>query len=238
MSRFSLVGKICMGLGLLLIAAALCLAGYSQWAEVQAAKNAQEALTTLDALMAAADANADQETEDDMDSTTQEDGQEGTAFDANGDAADEAGESGMTVAMIDGMDYIGVVEIPALSLRLPVLSEWSEQKLKVAPCRYEGAIDTGDLIISGHSYKQHFRYIRNLVIGDAVMFTDMDGNRYTYEVCGTEVVPGNGVEQMRAGEWDLTLFTCTYNGSARHTVRCRLTEESENQKTGENSITA
>ncbi len=228
MSRFSLVGKICMGLGLLLIAAALCLAGYSQWMEVQAAKNAQDALTSLEILIPSEGFHADE------DASGQESGEIGAEA---GEAVTEVTEeSGMTVAMIDGMDYIGIVEIPSLSLRLPVLSSWSEEKLKVAPCRYEGAVDTRDLIISGHSYKQHFRYIRNLVIGDAVIFTDMDGNRYEYKVCGTEVIPGNGVEQMSAGDWDLSLFTCTYNGSARHTVRCRLTEEPGQTETGQERI--
>ncbi|MCC8128249.1 MAG: sortase [Clostridiales bacterium] len=228
MGRPNLLGKIMMGLGLLLIVAALSLAGYSQWMEVQAAKNAQEALSMLDTLIPSADEDMDPDDAGMADDMSLTDGRDGV--EADGDGGEDAGTEGlgMTVAMIDGMDYIGIVEIPVLSLRLPVLSSWSEEKLKVAPCRYEGSIDTGDLIISGHSYKQHFRYIRNLGIGDAVIFTDMDGNRYTYGVCGTEVVPGDGVEQMRAGEWDLTLFTCTYNGSARHTVRCRLIEEAEN----------
>lgn len=58
-----------------------------------------------------------------------------------------------------------------------------------------------------------------------MIFTDMDGNRFVYQVSGTEVIAPDGVEQMVAGEWDLTLFTCTYNGSSRHTVRCTLVPE-------------
>lgn len=40
-----------------------------------------------------------------------------------------------------------------------------------------------------------------------------------------ETLPETAVEEMRAGEWDLTLFTCTYDGRARVTVRCIRTEE-------------
>lgn len=29
-----------------------------------------------------------------------------------------------------------------------------------------------------------------------------------------ETLPETAVEEMRAGEWDLTLFTCTYDGRA------------------------
>ena len=42
---------------------------------------------------------------------------------------------------------------------------------------------------------------------------------------GLETLPETAVEEMRAGEWDLTLFTCTYDGRARVTVRCIRTEE-------------
>ena len=45
------------------------------------------------------------------------------------------------------------------------------------------------------------------------------------QVYGLETLPETAVEEMRAGEWDLTLFTCTYDGRARVTVRCIRTEE-------------
>lgn len=62
----------------------------------------------------------------------------------------------MPEKVIDGQIYIGVVEIPTLSLKLPVIRDWSDERLKIAPCRYVGSIYTGDLIISGHSYKNIF----------------------------------------------------------------------------------
>ena len=53
-------------------------------------------------------------------------------------------------------------------------------------------------------------------------FRDLDGNVWTYTVAGTEIIDGNDVERMEAGDWDLTLFTCTYGGQERFTVRCAL----------------
>ena len=41
-----------------------------------------------------------------------------------------------------------------------------------------------------------------------------------YEVAGVEVLKGTAVEEMQAGDWELTLFTCTIGGKARVTVRC------------------
>ena len=38
---------------------------------------------------------------------------------------------------------------------------------------------------------------------------------------------GTAVEEMEAGEWDLTLFTCTPDSRSRVTVRCVRTQEDE-----------
>ena len=48
----------------------------------------------------------------------------------------------------------------------------------------------------------------------------MDGNLFSYQVAELEELPGNAVEDMESGIWDLTLFTCTYGGRSRITVRC------------------
>jgi len=43
-----------------------------------------------------------------------------------------------------------------------------------------------------------------------------------YTVSGVETLGGKDVAGMNAGDWDLTLFTCTYGGAGRVVVRCRL----------------
>lgn len=218
MKKSNRSGKFMMGLGLLLTIAAICLAAYNLWGEYRATKNANEALLQVAQVIAEKETAAENgEAASDAESLAAESDQaQGTDSGSNG---------GMTVRMIDGVDYIGIIEIPSLSLKLPIISEWDDAKLKIAPCRYVGSAYNGDLIISGHSYKNHFRYIRNLAVGESVIFTDFEGTRFVYEVTAYEVVGGSDVEGMLSGEWDLSLFTCTYNGSARHTVRCRLIPE-------------
>lgn len=213
-----------MAFGLLLLAAALGVAGYTLIGEYQAEKNADEALIQVEQLMAeetfpapspeAGKAEAVQPTAEEI---VQEEAAESETQEQPGD--------GMTVRMIDQVDYIGIVEIPSLSLKLPVINDWDDAKLKIAPCRYVGSAYDGNMIISGHSYKKHFRYIRNLPVGASVIFTDFEGTRFVYEVTSYEVIGGTDVENMLSGDWDLSLFTCTYNGSARHTVRCKLVPE-------------
>ncbi len=125
---------------------------------------------------------------------------------------------------IDDGDYIGILELPALELTLPVRRDWSYPALKQSPCRYAGSFLDDDMIIAGHNYKQHFGALSQLRVGDTVNFTDVEGFVYRYQVVELETLDGTAVEEMQAGDWDLTLFTCTYGGQSRVTVRCVRSE--------------
>lgn len=127
----------------------------------------------------------------------------------------------MTEVEIDGYAYVGYLSIPAINLEVPVMGEWDYTRLKIAPCRYAGSAGTGNLVICAHNYTRHFGPIRNLVSGDLVYFTDMDGVIWKYEVVLADLLSSAEVEDMTAGDYDLTLFTCTYSGQSRVTMRCK-----------------
>ena len=125
----------------------------------------------------------------------------------------------MPVQTINGRDYIGVLTIPSLELELPVLSQWDYPALKVAPCRYSGSLYQDDLIICAHNSASHFGKLKNLRVGDAAIFTDMDENVVSFQLAAQETIQPEDLEAMEAGDWDLTLFTCTVGGQSRVTVR-------------------
>lgn len=132
-------------------------------------------------------------------------------------------EMEMPVVEIDGEAYIGFIEVPQLELSLPVIGgEIDEVKLKKAPCLYEGSVYMKNMIIVGHNYKSHFSGLKTLENGADVYFTDAEGNRFEYTLEWTEIIEETDVEAMSLGaeEWDLTLFTCTYGGEERYTLRC------------------
>lgn len=126
----------------------------------------------------------------------------------------------MTEVEIDGYYYIGYLSVPSLGLELSVMSEWDYTRLKIAPCRYAGSTKTDDLVIAAHNYARHFGTLTQLSVGDTVLFTDMDNVVSRYEVAELETLEPTAIESMTAGEYDLTLFTCTYGGKSRVTVRC------------------
>ena len=59
-----------------------------------------------------------------------------------------------------------------------------------------------------------------LELGDSVIFTDVAGVVTRYEVVGEDILAPTDVEELVSGDFDLTLFTCTYSGKNRITVYC------------------
>ena len=134
-------------------------------------------------------------------------------------------EMDMPEKEIDSRYYIGILYVDAFRLELPVLSELTYPGLRKSPCRYKGSVYQNDLIIAAHNYNSHFGKLKNLPVGSEIKFVDTDGNEFDYTAEAIEVINGKNVDAMDEGEWDLTLFTCTYGGAERVTVRCRLIEE-------------
>lgn len=126
----------------------------------------------------------------------------------------------MQTVNIDGYDYIGTITIPSLNIELPVMSEYDYDRLKKSPCRYYGSVYTNDLILCAHSYKTHFKYIGKLESKDLIIFTDVKGINYIYEVVEIEILEPTEVSEMINNEFDLTLYTCTSDSQKRITVRC------------------
>lgn len=130
----------------------------------------------------------------------------------------------LPVVDIDGYGYIGYLSFPSLNMSLPVMDTWSYPQLKISPCRYSGSPFDNNLVIMAHNYERHFGNIDKLDIGDRITFTDMDGDSIYYEVLAIEVLMPTAVEEVTNGDYDLTLFTCTYSGKTRVTVRANQVE--------------
>ena len=126
----------------------------------------------------------------------------------------------MLTTQVDGYDCIGVLSIPVLELELPVLTDWSYAKLKIAPCHYFGSYYEKDFVIAAHNYQSHFGRLSELQPKDLILFTDISGTVYCYEVVLLETLPGNATEEMITSGFDLSLYTCTPGGASRVTVRC------------------
>lgn len=126
----------------------------------------------------------------------------------------------MQTITIEDTSYIGVVQVPSLGIELPVMAQLTTRNLRRAPCRHGGSLEDNSLIIAGHSTAAHFRALRGIQLGANVVFTDAVGNTILYQVSAIEILGSTDGEKLVAGEWDLTLYTCSPGAAGRVTVRC------------------
>lgn len=242
------LGMICMFLGTILILIALSLVLFNKYEDNKAGNSAEDILATLKDRTPDPDSKQIDTTSTQSDTVSNKESsginskneQAGSNFE-NSKNSGNSGNSGnsnfsfsnqeqsanrsstgfsMSQTSIGGYEYIGYLSIPALNRELPVMAEWSYPRLRISPCRFSGSIETNDLVIMAHNYSRHFGQISSLQSGDLVVFTDVNGVASIYEVAEVDTLNPTAVEEMTSREWPLTLFTCTYGGQSRITVRC------------------
>ncbi|MBR4554861.1 MAG: sortase [Ruminococcus sp.] len=202
------ISKALIAVGLLLLAAAAGLIWWNSRESRLAERSSDEELEKVETVI--------REHTEDNSEDSEADSQPAVPFVKKREKKMPAAEAG-------GNEYVGYVEIPSIELKAPVMSGYSEEKLKIAPCRFYGSLTTDDLVIAGHNYMGGFSRLTSVSDGDEVTFTNMEGEVYTYTVRETEMLGPLQVTEMVQSSWDLTLFTCNYTGWERFTVRCSLT---------------
>lgn len=209
------IGTRFMALGLVLLLAALCLTGFNIWDMRRAAASSDAIMQQLDAVVPqrkpAMEKSALIQAE-----TIEEQGAEQEM-----EIPDYilVPEMDMPETVMDGIAYIGILEIPDLGLSLPVTSSWNYELLRNSPCRYTGSAYTNDLVIAAHNYAKHFGNLKNLYLDSEIFFTDANGNVFRYLVVELETLEATDIEGMTSDTRGITLFTCTVGGQSRVTVR-------------------
>ena len=199
-------GICCIALGICCLIASVDFIAYNRWEE----ENAQNASNNI----------LQDVQENILDNTQKKAASAGSDRDESVEISVDIPKK-MLTAQVDSYDCIGVLSIPVLELELPVLTDWSYTKLKIAPCHYFGSYFEKDFVIAAHNYQSHFGRLSELQPKDLILFTDISGTVHCYEVMLLETLPGSATEEMITSGFDLSLYTCTPGGSNRVTVRCR-----------------
>ena len=122
---------------------------------------------------------------------------------------------------VDNNYYSGIIDIPEIGIKLPVMSEWNYDNLNISPCLFYNDEKNNRKIIAGHNYSSHFGKLKQLKKGDYIIFTNAENKRVIYKVLQTEILGSTDTDKMLGGDdWNLTLFTCSLSGYERVTVRC------------------
>lgn len=197
-----------ISLGAVLILSALLLFVYNQWEDQKAGESAEKMLADVQTAITQQIESSPAQPEKEESAEREETEPEETK-----------------ISMINGYNYIGVLNLPTLNLELPVLSDCDEALLKVAPCRDFGDLATDDLVIAAHNYRRHFGRLSQLSYGDQVTFTDMDGNVHVYQVAEISMIAPTDVSLVADSAYELVLYTCDYTNQNRIMVGCRKIAE-------------
>lgn len=213
-------GIVLLAAGAVLIGSALLLLFHNSAEDRTAGQEAERLLVDVKSAIALRTSIAPPETDatDGSDATPAQsvsDVPPETDAPAQTDAPEE-----MPIVNLDGERYIGILDIPALNLSLPIMADWNETRLRRTPCRQFGSLTEDNLVIAGHNYRAHFARLRSLNAGDTVSFLDMNGVTHTFRVNNVQILPEDAVEAVQNSGYSLTLYTCTTGAESRVVVFC------------------
>ena len=121
---------------------------------------------------------------------------------------------------------IGIIKIDKIKLDYPILSDVSDELLKIAPCRFAGPLPNkiGNLCIAGHNYIDNtsFAQIVKLTSGDTINIYGLDGKSVEYHVTEKKEVKGTDfscTSQFTGGKRIVTLMTCNSIKQTRVIIR-------------------
>ena len=117
-------GICCIALGICCLIASVGFIAYNHWEEENAQDTSKNILQDV--------------RENILDNTSVESTPEKSNRDESVEILGDITQQ-MLTTQVDGYDCIGVLSIPVLELELPVLTDWSYTKLKIAPCHYFGS---------------------------------------------------------------------------------------------------
>ena len=136
-------------------------------------------------------------------------------------------ESDNTNYVVDYSKYLGVLEIPKISLKRGFYSfdsKYNNIQYNVTILSGSSLPDVsgGNLILMAHSgdaYISYFAYLYKLEVGDSAFIT-YNGNKYEYRIVDIYEVLKNGIVSIRRNRnaTTLTMITCTKNSDTLQTV--------------------
>lgn len=110
----------------------------------------------------------------------------------------------MSVLSVDGVDFAGILEMPRYGSALAVCADWGNTTRY--PCCFYGSIYDGSLQIGATAREGQFDFYGEISLGDAVVFTDAEGNRYELRVTGIRSEKRIDRSTLCREEATLTLF--------------------------------
>lgn len=124
---------------------------------------------------------------------------------------------------IQGYKIEGIIEIPKIQLKYPIINETNDKAMKVSVTKFYGRInEIGNYCLAGHNNLDGtmFGKVKKLQIGDIIKVTDLYGKTVEYKIFDIYIIDPNDVSCtniVEEGTREVTLITCT-NGRANRLI--------------------
>lgn len=119
---------------------------------------------------------------------------------------EERRDNTMASMEVDGVNIVGIIEVPKYDCKLPLHATWSTGTVSSMPCRYDGSIYDRTLIIGASDGEGQMDFADRIDVDDRICLTDMEGGRYTYKVSKIQHSDSAKTEVLQSSEYDLTIF--------------------------------
>lgn len=127
-----------------------------------------------------------------------------------------------------GYKVEGIIEIPSINIRYPVLNKTNDASMKISITKFwgPGVNEVGNYTMAGHNNKDGtmFGKTKRLQIGDTIEMTDLKNNTVTYEIFKIYSIDPDDVsivESVQDNCREITLITCTNGHKNRLIIKAR-----------------
>ena len=123
---------------------------------------------------------------------------------------------------------IGIIKIDKLKICYPILSETTDELLKIAPCRFAGPYpnEIGNLCVAGHNFDDNrfFGNLSKLAKDDEIQIFNSTGNMLKYIVFDKYETSPSDIDCLKASIdniKEITLITCNNLNGNRLIVKAK-----------------
>lgn len=122
---------------------------------------------------------------------------------------------------LSGYEVTGILQIPDLNRSWPIIAGGDPVATAKIPSIYGGNPASGDLLIADSADNQQFSELKDLPDGSKVVFTDISGREYRYQIATVETVPSSKVSAIsrHRERWDAAIITPNFSGRGQIVTR-------------------
>ncbi|WP_311524042.1 sortase [uncultured Varibaculum sp.] len=122
---------------------------------------------------------------------------------------------------LSGYEVTGILQIPDLNRSWPIIAGGDPVATAKIPSIYGGKPASGNLVITDSADNRQFASLKDLPDGSEVIFTDISGHEYRYQIATVETVPSSKVAAIsrHRERWDAAIITPNFSGRGQIVTR-------------------